>query len=130
MSRLFSGTSFDRPPICDRCGKPQPECRCLTLPPKKKNTLSTGLTLSPETAIPPKDQVARIRIEKRKGNREVTLITGLEHPANDLPKLLTELKSSLGCGGSVQSRNIELQGNHSQKTVAFLEQKSIKARIV
>jgi translation initiation factor 1 len=131
MSRLFSGTSFDRPPTCDRCGKPQPECRCLALPPKKKSaaTLSTGLTLTPQNATPPKDQRATIRIEKRKGNREVTLITGLDHPANDLPALLTTLKAALGCGGSVQGRAIELQGQHSAKVAELLTQKQIKNRV-
>ena len=131
MSRLFSGTSFDRPPTCDRCGKPQLQCRCLTLPPKKKNTttLSTGLTLTPQNATPPKDQRALIRIEKRKANREVTLITGLDHPANDLPMLLTALKATLGCGGSVQGRAIELQGRHAAKVAEMLTQKQIKNRI-
>src|SRR5208337_3370472 len=105
-------------------------CRCIRLPPKKKMSeqrggkhagrapgagRSTGGTpgpqsgyeLTPQNAMPPKDQVARIRIEKRKGNREATLVGGLEHPANDLAALLTHLKAALGCGGSVQGRSIE-----------------------
>jgi len=135
MSRLFSGTSFDRPPTCERCGKPQTDCRCMNLPPPKKPgataaTLSTGLTLTPQNSAPPKDQIAKIRIEKRKGHREVTVISGLEHPANDLATLLTSLKSHLGCGGSVQERTIELQGEHSQKVLAALTEKSLRARIV
>ncbi len=74
------------------------------------------------------DQAARISIEKRKGNREVTLITGLEHPANDLPKLCTDLKSLLGTGGSVQARTIEIQGDHAAAVETFLRDRGIRVR--
>ncbi len=137
MSRLFSGTSFDRPPTCDLCHKPKPDCRCLALPDKKKMhshraqnpaRLDSGLILTPENSTPPKDQIATLRTEKRKGNRIVTLITGLDHPANDLPKLCTELKSTLGVGGSVQGRTIELQGDHARRVAELLEAKNFKTR--
>jgi len=138
MSRLFAGTSFDRPPRCETCGKPKSECRCLSLPEKKKMSaakkgevrLDSGLVLNPKTAQPPADQVARIRTEKRKGNRLVTVITGLEHPANDLPALCTELKQTLGTGGSVQGRTIEIQGDRAEKVGHILEvDKGISIRI-
>jgi translation initiation factor 1 len=138
MSRLFSGTQFDQQPRCERCGKFKAECRCLDLPEKKKMSagkkgevrLDSGLVLNAKTARPPEDQVARIRIEKRKGNRVVTVITGLEHPGNDLPALCTELKQSLGTGGSVQGRTIELQGDHADKAAQILEvDKGLKVRL-
>jgi translation initiation factor 1 len=129
MSRLFAGTSFDRPPRCETCGKLKSECRCLNLPEKKKMSaakkgevrLDSGLVLNSKTARPPEDQVARIRVEKRKGNRLVTVITGLEHPANNLPALCTDLKQSLGTGGSVQDRTLEIQGDHAEKVGQILE---------
>src|SRR5579862_229595 len=140
MSRLFSGTPFDRPNICGRCSKSAADCRCIDLPEKKKmsqqaggkhhvaNRLDSGLVLTPKNSSPPADQVARIRIEKRKGNRMVTLITGLDHPANDLPALCTTLKQALGVGGSVQGRTVELQGEHVEAVHAHLTQKGMKAR--
>jgi translation initiation factor 1 len=129
MSRLFAGTSFDQPPRCPACGKPKPECRCLQLPEKKKMSaakkgetrLSSGLVLNPQTAHPPEAQVARIRTEKRKGHRLVTLITGLDHPGNDLAALCTQLKQTLGTGGSVQDRTIELQGDQKTRAAHILE---------
>jgi len=76
------------------------------------------------------DQIARIRTEKRKGNRTVTLITGLEHVGNDLPTLCTELRQSLGVGGSVQGRTIELQGDLAKKVGHILEvDKGYKIRL-
>lgn len=135
MSRLFSGTQFDQPKRCDKCGKLPAECRCQALPEKKKMggrgvQLSTGLTLTPENSTPPQDQVAKVRLEKRKGGREVSVVTGLDHPANDLPKLCTTLKQALSVGGSVQGRTIEVQGDQVGKIVELLEQSGLKARAV
>lgn len=135
MSRLFAGTPFDKAPTCAKCGKLASACRCLELPEKKKMSggpkrLDSGLVLTPQNSKAPADQVAKIRIEKRKGNRAVTVITGLDHPGNDLPELCTALKQSLGVGGSVQGRTIELQGEHAEKIAAILEEKRIKARVV
>jgi translation initiation factor 1 len=144
MSRLFSGTRFEQPIRCDICGKyigaGEGCCRCIKsdLPAKKTmgeragkmKPAKPGYELTPENSLAPKDQAARLRVEKRKGNREVTVMTGLEHPANDLPKLLTELKTSLGCGGSVQGRTIELQGDHAAKAAETLNGKGIRARAV
>ncbi len=140
MSRLFSGTPFDRPTTCDRCGKPAADCRCLQLPEKKKmaekpggkhaGRLDSGLVLTPQNSTAPADQVAKIRVEKRKGNRAVTIISGLDHPANDLPALCTALKQSLGVGGSVQGRTIELQGEHAEKTSTLLQERQMKTRIM
>lgn len=137
MSRLFSGTPFDRPPTCEFCHEPKTKCRCLQLPEKKKMSagkkgetrLDSGMVLTPENSTPPKDQVAVVRLEKRKGGREVTVIGGLDHPANDLAKLCTELKSMLGVGGSVQGRTVELQGEHREKVAEVLRERAIKARI-
>jgi translation initiation factor 1 len=137
MSRLFAGTSFDQPPRCGTCGKLKSECRCLDLPEKKKMSaakkgetrLDSGLVLNPRTARPPESQVARVRTEKRKGNRVVTVITGLEHPGNDLAALCTELKQTLGTGGSLQGRAIELQGDQRDRVAQILEvDKGLKVR--
>lgn len=135
MSRLFSGTPFDKPATCRHCHQTADKCRCQPLPEKKKmgkrseNQLSTGLVIDPTTATPPADQVARIRLEKRKGNREATVITGLEHPANDLAKLCTDLKTVLGTGGSVQGRTVELQGDHTAAVEAALQERGMKVRL-
>jgi translation initiation factor 1 len=142
MSRLFAGTPFDRPAPCETCGKPPADCRCLRLPDKKgkhptggqgaigKNRLDSGLVLTPKNSNPPADQIAKIRIEKRKGNRMVTVINGLEHPGNDLDALCGALKKALGVGGSVQGRSVELQGDHGEAVRDRLIQAGFKARVV
>ena len=74
--------------------------------------------------------MAKIRREKRKGNRFVTVIAGLEHPGNDLEALCAELKKALGVGGSVQGRVIELQGEQGDAIHAKLLDKGMRARVV
>ena len=95
--RLFAGTPFDIPPKCDRCGALEADCKCPPLP--------TG-------RIPPSQQTAKLSIEKRKKGKVVTVIRGLSERANDLPALLSQLKSQCGAGGTIQEDCVEIQGEH------------------
>jgi translation initiation factor 1 len=138
MSRLFSGTQFDRPAKCDQCGQHPDNCRCIksSLPPKKtmgeragkRPPAPTGYALDSTNSDPPKDQKAKVSLERRKGGRDVSVISGLEHPANDLPALCAKLKNHLGAGGSVQGRTIEIQGDHATKIRAYLTTQNIAVR--
>ena len=83
--RLFEGTPFDRPPKCDVCGELEADCNCQPEP----------------FRIPPEKQTARIAVEKRKRGKVVTVIRGLPEVGNDLPVLLTQLKSTCGAGGAL-----------------------------
>jgi translation initiation factor 1 len=98
--RLFAGTQFDRPPKCDRCGKLESECGCSPLAGK---------------SIPPGKQVARLRLEKRKKGKVVTVIRGLAVAENELSALLRRLKSQCGAGGTLQEDGLEIQGDHVQR---------------
>ena len=93
MTRLFAGTPFDRPPTCDRCGRLESECDCG--PP-------------PVELIPPEKQTAKLTLEKRKRGKVVTVVRGLPAVGNDLPQLLSELKTACGAGGSLQDEQLEL----------------------
>lgn len=95
--RLFEGTPFDIPPRCDRCGELEEDCVCPPPPPER---------------IPPEKQTARLAIEKRKKGKVVTVIRGLPPIGNDLPELLTKLKSACGAGGTIKDDLLEIQGNH------------------
>ena len=97
MTRLFAGTPFDIPPRCERCGELEEECQCG--PPPKQLT-------------PPHKQTAKLRVEKRKHQRMMTVVCGLPASENDLPDLLSALKSVCGAGGSLKNEQIELQGDH------------------
>jgi translation initiation factor 1 len=98
LGRLFSGTPFDRPPTCDRCGRPESECDC---PP----TVVEPVRLAPET------QTARLKLEKRPKGKVVTVVNGLDPEGNDLEALAATLKGKCGTGGTVKDGSIELQGD-------------------
>jgi len=95
--RLFAGTPFDISPKCDRCGVLDADCQCPPLPMGR---------------IPPNQQTATLTVEKRKKGKVVTVIRGLTERANDLPALLSQLKSQCGAGGTIQEDCVEIQGEH------------------
>lgn len=106
MSGLFDGTPLERPVTCDRCGCTRSECKC----PRSV----TGNVLLPS------EQQARVRRERRAGSKMVTIISGLDHRATDLPAMLKLFKTKLGTGGTVREGQIELQGDHRDTLVDFL----------
>ena len=97
MTRLFAGTPFDIPPTCDRCGELEESCSCEPLGPER---------------LPAEKQTAKVRVDRRKHKRMVTVVWGLDPNDCDLPELLSKLKSACGSGGSLQDDQIELQGDH------------------
>ena len=101
--RLFEGTKFDIPPRCDRCDQLESECKC---PPP---------AAPPPNRIPPEQQTARIVIERRKRGKVVTVVRGLPADGNDLPDIVTRLKSVCGAGGTVKGDTIEVQGEHQAR---------------
>lgn len=111
--RLFEGTPWDRPPRCDRCGQLVEDCAC---PPPPKEWLA------------PSKQTARLAVEKRKRGKVVTVVRGLAAEDNDLPALLTRLKTACGAGGAVKDDLIELQGNHLERLRGLLEEIGYRVR--
>ena len=103
--RLFAGTEFDIPPRCERCGELEEECQC---PPE------------PPPLLDPAKQTARIRVEKRKRGKVVTVIQGLPRVGNDLPSLLAQLKSKCGAGGAIKEDVLEIQGQHVDRVAECL----------
>jgi translation initiation factor 1 len=102
MTRLFAGTPFDRPPRCERCGALEDDCRC------------------PPPLISPEKQTARLRLEKRKKGKVVTVVEGLPTVGNDLPELLSRLKAACGAGGSLKEEMLEIQGDHMTRAGKLL----------
>ena len=84
MTRLFAGTPLDIPPRCDRCGQLEEDCQCKPLPPLR---------------VAPDKQTVKVRVDRRKHKRLVTVVWGLSAESNDLPDLLSKLKSACGSGG-------------------------------
>ncbi len=106
MPGLFDGTPLERPVTCEVCEQPLERCGC----PRDES----GAVLLP------KDQPARIRREKRRAGKTVTVVTGLNPVACDLEAILAQLKSACAAGGRVGDGTIEIQGDHRQRVLGIL----------
>jgi translation initiation factor 1 len=70
---------------------------------------------------------AVIRMERSgRGGKEVTVVEHLALPAGELEKWLRALKSSLGCGGTVEGDAIVLQGDHRKRLPALLTARGVR----
>lgn len=79
----------------------------------------------PQPVVKPKHPVKVVK-EKR-GSSIVTVLLNLPLTPDELKQLCSTLKHRLGCGGSVKSNQIELQGDKVQVVKDFLkEQKEQK----
>jgi translation initiation factor 1 len=113
MTRLFAGTPWDQPPRCDRCQALLAECQC---PP------------APHVYAPPETQTAKVTQEKRKGQRTVTVIRGLNPQETDFTELLAALKSACGAGGTFHHDSVEIQGNQVEKVRTLLAARGYRVR--
>ncbi|MHA1593807.1 MAG: stress response translation initiation inhibitor YciH [Candidatus Baldrarchaeia archaeon] len=86
--------------ICPVCGLPQDLCVCKE--------------------IAKEEQRIKIRLEKRKWGREVTIIEGFDEKEVDLDRIASRLKQKCACGGTIKNGRIELQGDHRQKAKQIL----------
>jgi translation initiation factor 1 len=79
--------------ICPKCGLPIAACVCED--------------------IAKTQQQVEVKTEKRRFGKFVTLVYGLE--GVDIKEIAKKLKNKLACGGTVDGKVIELQGNHIGK---------------
>jgi translation initiation factor 1 len=68
------------------------------------------------------EQFIKVRLEKRRYGKEVTIIEGLNSDERELKKIASELKSKLATGGTTKNSRIELQGDHREKVKQILEE--------
>ena len=76
------------------------------------------------------DGIVRIQrqIKGRKG-RGVCIISGLDMQDAELKLLAAQLKKVCGCGGSVKSGTIEIQGDNREKIKMFLTKQGYNVKI-
>jgi len=99
---LFDGTYLERPVLCDRCRQEASLCKC------------------PILETPTEKQTLKIRLDKRKRGKLVTVISGFRSSEFKIQETVGILKSQCGAGGSIDGQNIELQGDHTQRVASLL----------
>ena len=87
---------------------------------KKDLSLCGGLPPELCDQLSAEEQLIKIRLEKRRFGREVTIIEGIDSKAFDLKKLASILKSKLATGGTAKEGRIELQGDHRHRVKKIL----------
>ena len=86
--------------ICQICGLVKELCVCETIAKESQKIL--------------------VYIERKKFNKNYTIIEGIDAKEIDLKDLTRRLKSALACGGTLKEGKIELQGEHKQKAKKIL----------
>ena len=86
--------------VCPVCGLVKELCVCETIAKESQKIL--------------------VYIERKKFNKNYTIVEGIDAKEIDLKDLAKKLKSELACGGTIKDGKIELQGEHKQKTKKIL----------
>ena len=68
------------------------------------------------------EQRIRVRVEKKRYGKLMTVIEGIDSKTIDVKKLTKFLKSKLACGGTFKENKIELQGDYRKKIKKLLVQ--------
>ena len=86
--------------VCPMCGLVKELCVCETIAKENQKIL--------------------VYLERKKFNKNYTIVEGIDEKEIDLKDLARKLKSELACGGTIKKGKIELQGEHKQKTKKIL----------
>ena len=87
----------------------------------------------PKASPPAKESKERLLLRRstaRRGGKTVLVLEGFSPAwsAAKLESLLHNLKISLGCGGQVESRTLELQGELTERLVPLLESRGFAVK--
>jgi translation initiation factor 1 len=86
--------------ICQICGLVKELCVCETIAKESQKIL--------------------VYLERKKFNKNYTIIANIDAKEIDLKDLAKRLKSALACGGTIKGGRIELQGEHRQRVKKIL----------
>ena len=87
--------------ICPKCGLPKEICVC--------------------EEIAREQQRITIEVDKRRYGKMMTIVDGINPHDLDMDALISNLKSTCACGGTIKDGKIELQGDHRTKVKEALE---------
>ncbi|GAB3041720.1 SUI1 family translation initiation factor [Natronobiforma cellulositropha] len=74
------------------------------------------------------EQAVSVRMERRRYGKPMTILEGFDLPRADVRDLASELKRSLGTGGTAEEGRIELQGDHQRRVPELLRDRGFTVR--
>lgn len=105
--------STDAGRMCPACRQPMAQCICKQA----------------AKAAPAGDGIVRVQREtKGRGGKAVSVVRGVPVDAAALTKLGQELKAACGSGGTVKDGTIEVQGDHVEKIMAWLQGRGFRVK--
>lgn len=99
--------------MCPQCRRPLDACACAAQ--ARAKPLGDG----------------RVRVAREKagrGGKTVTTVRGLALDADELAALGKRLRAACGTGGTLRDGVLELQGDHVERVVAWLQQEGHAAK--
>jgi translation initiation factor 1 len=104
--------STDGGRICPGCRRPVASCACKAAKPAVAG-----------------DGVVRVSREKAgRGGKTVTVVRGLALDADALAAVGRQLRAACGAGGTAKDGALEVQGDHVERVLAWLQQAGHRAR--
>jgi translation initiation factor 1 len=104
--------STDAGRMCPACRQPVADCIC-------------GKQALPAAG----DGIARVSREKQgRGGKTVTVVRGLPVDADALQALGKQLRAACGAGGTVRDGVLEVQGDHVERALTFLQAQGHRAK--
>jgi translation initiation factor 1 len=101
--------------MCPGCRQPLAACGCRSA--------------AAAPAAPVGDGWVRVsRSSRGRGGKTVTLVQGAPLPADELAALGKRLRAACGAGGTAKDGVLEVQGDHVERVMAFLQAQGLKAK--
>lgn len=73
-------------------------------------------------------QVLSIRMESRRYGKPVTIVEGFDLERSEVQSIASDLKRTMGTGGTVDDGRIELQGDHRDRVAGLLRDRGFEVR--
>jgi len=105
--------STDGGRMCPACRQPVARCACRTR----------------ATPVPQGDGIVRVSREtKGRGGKAVTVVRAVPLDADALAALGKRLRTACGAGGTVKDGVLEVQGDHAERVMAWLQAEGFKVK--
>lgn len=105
--------STDAGRMCPDCREPVARCRC--------RAAAAGPA--------PSDGVVRVRRETSgRGGKTVTVVWGLAGDAAQLQQTSRQIKALCGSGGTLKEGRLEVQGDHVDRVIAWLQAQGLTVK--